>query len=181
MRCPKPIQGALILAFLVSFNSPIPAQEPVRTGDRIRVTAQGIKRTTGTLRAVDQRLVMLGGSGSPAIQIPRDSITKLEVSRGKRSNITAGILVGTGAGLLLGAAFAVLAVDAGGSSEISNQEAAAIFAALGGSAGLLIGTIVGASTKTERWQEIPLDRLRVTVGPQPHGRFGVKIDVRLSI
>ncbi len=43
---------------------------------------------------------------------------------------------------------------------------------------LRAGLAVGAVIMTDRWQEVPLDRLRVNLGPQRDGRFGLGLLVR---
>ena len=44
--------------------------------------------------------------------------------------------------------------------------------------GMAIDGRLGASTKTDRWREVPLDRVRVSLGPQRDGRFGLGASVR---
>ena len=39
------------------------------------------------------------------------------------------------------------------------------FGPVGGGLGLLFGTIVGLAVKSDRWEEVPLDRLRVSFAP----------------
>jgi hypothetical protein len=46
-----------------------------------------------------------------------------------------------------------------------------------GAAGGLVGLGIGALFKTERWEEVPLDQLRVSVAPQPDGRLGVSVSL----
>ena len=47
-----------------------------------------------------------------------------------------------------------------------------------GALGAGIGAIVGALIKTDRWEEVPLDRLRVSFVPQRGGRFALGLSVR---
>lgn len=47
-----------------------------------------------------------------------------------------------------------------------------------GAAGALLGALIGATMKTERWVSVPLDELRVSFGPQRDGRFGFGASVR---
>jgi hypothetical protein len=49
--------------------------------------------------------------------------------------------------------------------------------ALGMIPGALLDATIGALIKTDRWEEVPLERLRVSVAPQRDGRFafGVRI------
>ncbi len=50
-------------------------------------------------------------------------------------------------------------------------------AALGGVIGAAIGGGIGGSIKTDRWEEVPLDRLGVTLAPQRDGRFAFGLSV----
>ncbi len=47
-----------------------------------------------------------------------------------------------------------------------------------GAAGALLGALIGATMKTERWVSVPLDELRMSFGPQRDGRFGLGLSVR---
>ncbi len=51
-------------------------------------------------------------------------------------------------------------------------------AIIGGLGGLVVGALIGSATETERWEEVPLDRLRVSLGPQRDGRFGLGASLR---
>ena len=44
--------------------------------------------------------------------------------------------------------------------------------------GGVVGLLGGALIKSERWEEVPLDRLRVNLGPQRDGRWGLGASVR---
>jgi hypothetical protein len=51
-------------------------------------------------------------------------------------------------------------------------------AAAGALGGLVAGALIGRLVKTDRWQEVPLDRLRVSFEPQRDGRFGLGLSVK---
>ncbi len=114
------------------------------------------------------------------VVVPVASITRLEVSRGRRSNWAEG----AGIGLLVGAATGAiigLASDpnCGGFAPCFTAESlAAGLAVVFGGVGGVIGLIIGASTTTERWVEVPLDRLRVSFAPQRDGRFALGLSMR---
>jgi len=38
-----------------------------------------------------------------------------------------------------------------------------------------LGALIGKLVRTERWQDVPVERLRVTLGPQPGITFGVGV------
>ena len=58
------------------------------------------------------------------------------------------------------------------------EEKAALGAVGLGGLGGVIGLIAGAASSGERWEEVPLNRLRVSVAPQRDGRFGLGASVR---
>ena len=53
-------------------------------------------------------------------------------------------------------------------------EIALVFAALGGAAGGIVGYFI----KTERWEEVPLERLGVSLAPQLDGGLALGFSVR---
>ncbi len=119
------------------------------------------------------------------VVVPVASITRLEVSRGRRSNWAEG----AGIGLLVGAATGAIIGLASGddppcprsgwfcSRWTAGTKAGALAVVFGGVGGV-IGLIIGASTTTERWVEVPLDRLRVSFAPQRDGRFALGLSMR---
>ena len=163
----------------------VTAQEPppVKVGDRVRVTAPGlgVPNRDGILRLLDaDSLVMRPEYGGPSrLVIPLASLTRFEVHRGGKSHVGAGAGYGALAGAVIGVgSAAILCSNATfGCAEFTGG----VYLVLGGGgavAGLLIGSIVGALITTERWEEIPLDRLRLQVAPQRDGRFGLGLSVR---
>ena len=55
---------------------------------------------------------------------------------------------------------------------------AAIFALFFGPPSILTGAVIGALIKTDRWEEIPRDRVSLSVASQRDGRFGLGLSVR---
>ena len=160
----------------------VTAQEPppVKVGDRVRVTAAelNIREFEGRLRRLykDSVVVRPEYGGAPPVVILLTSLTRLEVRR-RKSRADAG----AGYGALAGAAIGVGSAAMLCSSEDCEEYTGAVYLVLGGGgtlAGLLIGSIVGALIKTERWEEVPLDQLRVSFVPQRDGRFGLGLSVR---
>jgi len=66
-----------------------------------------------------------------------------------------------------------------GGCELAYDDNATLKAALIVSAiGAVAGGIVGYFIKTDRWEEIPLEGLRVSLAPQPDGGFALGFSVR---
>ena len=115
-------------------------------------------------------------SGGP-IDIARNTVTRLELSRGRHSKALTGLgvgfLVGAGAGAILGSA--VL----GGGRDIAPSDAKLIGAGLVGASGALIGLAVGAGSKSERWQPVPVT-LGVRGGAEG-SRYSMRVSVNLRV
>ena len=152
----------------------ITAQEPppVKVGDRVRVTAAlGVRELVGTYIAVRGDTLELE-SEATLLAIPMASVTRLEVVGGRKSGLVKGGIVG----LMVGVGIGVAKVSGCGSGDDCFD--AGLWLSAPPLAGMLLGGVVGALIKTDRWEEVPLDRLRVSVAPQRDGRFGVGMSVR---
>ena len=88
--------------------------------------------------------------------------------------VIVGGLAGLGLGGLAGAGIGLLADEEG--NDLRSEDAAALGAGFFGIIGFFAGTIAGYIT--DRWEEVPLDRLRVSVAPRRDGRFGLALSVR---
>ena len=102
------------------------------------------------------------------------------MARGQKSNWTTGAIIG---GAVLGAASlaAVIGVcDPGGNPPNCSVTGGGILAvtAAGAVVGAVIGAALGSQSKSDRWEELPLDRLRVSFAPQRDRRFGLGLSVR---
>jgi len=167
----RSVATALVLSFLAIPFSSLTAQQPppVQPGARVRVTAPGV--TTSQL--VGTHAGFRGGilelepdSAATTLDIPLASLVGLEVSRGRKSNVAeyarwCGV-VGAGLGAT------VFLVD--GQPVIRG-------AFVLGLTSLLLGSTAGVLTKTELWQDVPLDRLPgLLVAPQDgHVSLGLSL------
>lgn len=121
----------------------------VEVGTRVRVTAATVApdRIVATLVALDEKTMTLAvGPQRTPLVVPRDGITRLEVSRGRQANVGKGMLVGAIPWVIL----VGLVVHAGGLAE-SGIVGGGSFAVLG--IGVAAGAGIGATIKTERWQD----------------------------
>ena len=169
--------STLLLALLaVTPLTRVTAQErtTVEPGTRVRVTAPhvDIVRHTGTLARIDADTLVVG-----ARAIAVEWVTRLEVVRGQKSHL----LQGMGIGLLAGAAVGAVAIASSGDLDncdpFSPTTCVLIGAGLGAAVGIPVGALIGLAVRTDRWEEVPLDQLRVSFGPQRAGRFGLGFSV----
>ncbi len=136
-------------------------------------------RRTG--RFIAWRADTLVLAADSTMKFPLASLTRLEVSRGRDSRpVIAGAVIGAVTGAVIGAAAAsdpdcpgFLDVRAECIEVVTRARGALFGAVLGGLALGLVGRAVGGA----RWEEIPLDRLRVSVVPQQSGRLALGFSV----
>ena len=149
-----------------------PAVEP---GARVRVTAPSASpgRLEGTVVTLTGEDIVVDQRGGDQVTIPLQSVTLLEVSRGRKSKL----LLGLGLGFVGGAGAGAAIIPERCGLDFPEAGCRAVGATVGAVGGALFGAIVGALIKTERWEEVPLDQLRVSFAPQRDGRFGVGVSV----
>lgn len=147
----------------------------VREGAKVRVwSPQGqISGHVGRLVTVDEKTltVDLGDAATPTV-LERALVTRIQVSQGRKRHVALGALIGFATGAALGALIYANTEDAG---ECCAPE---VFAGVTGGLGALAGGLVGAVTKTERWQDVPLAQPRVRSTPDQPGRFMLTVTVR---
>ncbi len=162
-----------ILSVLI-FSAPLVAQEPaipesVTPGNRIRVTApeyfKKIKiskpsrrqsRIVGTVMAANSDTISLRiDEQSEPLSIPLSYLKKIEVSRSKKSRIVKGALIGFLIGFVTAEALCARTRYEDSGTMGPDQWACGLF--IGGPAGGVIGAVMGAAIKGERWEEVPLN------------------------
>ncbi len=180
-----------ILAFVALTSAT--AQMPVRPGAQVRVTGHFFCQpfNSNCVRGLPQRYVgtfvrweadtLVVQSNGDTLSVPAGLVTRLDVSRGRKNYAELGGGIGLGLGSLAGAfiGYASYGDKSPGIGDVSSPELYALGGALaGGLVGCGVGALIGALIRTDRWQEVPLDRLRVSLGPQRDSRFGVGMSVK---
>ena len=162
-------------------------QPPIERGARVRVTGHfcqtfysncvggSPQQYVGTLVKWEADTLVTESNGD-IFALPLDSVTTLEVSAGTKSHAGAGAGIGAVIGAVGGAV--VGAASCTDDPFLSPGQCAFGGGLLFGATGALLGVLVGAGTKTERWVSVPLDRFRVSVVPQRDGGFGLGASVR---
>jgi len=179
---------------LIAVVGSLPAQEqatPLRPGTRVRVTipceaAPRPAAPPGALCPVTGQLV---NARADSLRIARDGATtgyswsavrRLEVSRGHRGHR----LAGAAAGLLVGGGVSYLVLHSGGSTSLcdrsANQDAMSASECLGlTAAGALVGAglgaILGGVIRSERWQEVSTEPVRIGLLPGSSPRIVLSI------
>ena len=113
------------------------------------------------LREITANTVMTQ-DGQTLYQVPMSSISSLEVSMGQRRNTGKGLAIGIGLGLTVLIVTTHIVSPGIGAGEI------VVLAGGGGVVSLcLLSTLIGASTKSDKWVEVPPQRLSLSIAPTP--------------
>jgi hypothetical protein len=168
-----PLIGILLSALPLA---PLAGQQamPIQPGARVRVTALHLDlvRHVGTLARVDADTLVVD-----ATPVPIQWISELDVSRGRKSHWLAGMGIGFLAGAGVGALVGATACTGG---DLYIPEACALIGAgLFGAIGIPVGTLIGAAVRTDRWEAIPLDRIRVRAFRRGDGRLSLAVSLSL--
>lgn len=165
----------LTLAVLLSppFTSVIAqGPPPLEPGQRVRVTCSTVSSRdcsyVGTLERLGADTLVLVTERHPLMADPAttvnlglSSITKLEVYRGRQSLALYFGAIGAACGAGIGASY-----NNGGGAVV------------GGLAFGLGGLLMGALINWARWEEVPLDQIRVSFVPERGEGFGFALSVR---
>ena len=157
-------------------NDRVTLEQPsdLAQGARVRVTASGGLRQqlTGNILSQDEKTLTIIDDGGQPVKVPREIVTRLDVSWGRKRHALPGLLIGAAAGGLIGA---ILPLCDGYNPCSTRGELLT-----GGVVGFgAIGALVGAFVKSDKWVEIPLDRGRVSLRAGP-SRRGVGLALTLA-
>ncbi len=96
-------------------------------------------------------------------------MNRVEWSKGRHGNAVKGLLIGGAIGA------AVLSLINAQDPETGETQEYLVVAVVGAGLGALPGAGIGALVKTERWAELPVGNLRVTVGATPNRGVGLRL------
>lgn len=139
----------------------------IHVGDKVKISAPSAHTTTlfGTVNSITSKDIFLISNNEYVI-IPLNSIRRIHVSMGKKSNTGRGALIGLSSGALLGGFFGLATYQDCDDTEpfgcflhFSKGESFVLGAAAGGLSGLVLGTTLGGIIKTDRWHRIPINIL----------------------
>jgi hypothetical protein len=166
----------LLAVWCLTLTMPAGAQDAatLARGARVRVTvgAPWSEQYTAKIDAIHGDTLLLEG-GATRVVLFR-SLERLEVSQGRRGHPWRGAGIGFLVGAVTGAVLGPYTVPGEGDTAESKAVAGAV---LLGAAGALSGVVIGALIKTDTWEEVPLEGLRVSIAPRGGG---VGVGVRLS-
>ena len=188
------MRHATILVAILALVPLASATAQLRPGTRVRVTHPPIcpvdlcvgtrQKSVGTFLAWKADSLVMESNGD-TLAVPQDFVTKLEVSTGRgysKAQMRAGMIGGFFVGSAIGIAIAAVIAPREGCSGVGLKRTRGncLFYGwtLGFLGGSLVGGVIGAGIPGDLWEEVSLDRLRVSFGPQRDGRFGLGLSVR---
>ena len=150
------------------------------SGARIRVRLDGpdFPWQQGTLaRANSDSLWYLSAGVGDTLVVERSNISRLQAFDGRASRAEQGALFGLGAGAAVGVGYGLTNMGQGSGSSYT---VGALFLSVGvfGASGLLVGALVGALVRKDKWVDVPRlglsiqgsndsVRLSIGIGPPP--------------
>ena len=147
----------------------------VRGAQWVRVSAPTLNLHRQVARFVNVRAETLTVRTDSLSAIPLATITQLDISRGRSNTAT---IVGAVLGAISGAAIGIaVSPPERGYLNMSDVNGPVVGGFVGFFVGGLVGGLVGKSIRGHRWEEVPLDQLRVSLIPQLDGRFGIGLSV----
>jgi hypothetical protein len=166
------VSTGLVVLALVPFAT-LAAQEqppPLEPGVRVRITAPdlGIEKQQATFQALrGDTLVIMTDTW---MECPLSSVTRIDRYQGQKSwGWWKGALIGLGAGATAGAIVGASEYEAGNCVRFNKGNCAVIGAIVIGVPAALVGGVMAGTIKTDRWEEVPLDQLRVSFVPRREG------------
>lgn len=133
----------------------------VDSSSRVRVTQSAVdpERFAATFMSADSQALVLK-RGPALLELPRGSVSRLEVSAGERTverGAWRGAKRGFLGGLIVGAAMGAVTLADMGQGEAWFGEVIAVgFVLSGMTLGTVVGTVVGAAAPGEEWVQVPL-------------------------
>ena len=168
------VVGALVVAVALASEARSQEVAPVAVGNEVRIEAPKVTsgKIQGTIEEIGDKDWVLS-KGDHLVTVPREAITRLEVKAGRKGHAVEGFELGALAGVLGGSYLGLFncsyADNSNGCFRGPFFDVAVPFA--------LVGTGIGALVKTDRWKKVPLERVRLSLGPSRGrgARFSVSI------
>ncbi len=129
------------------------------SGSRVRITVDKTSKHVGTLISADADSLRVTTDTSGVVAIPTAAVTRFERSRGRRSNVGRGALVGAATGGVFGLIFGIAAEADNNDWGIEiGADGIALSTLFVGAVGAGIGALIGAASKGERWEPLTIPK-----------------------
>ncbi len=144
--------------------------------NRMRITTENGEKIIGQLKGYHARSLTIL-TDSTELSIAFADMVRLQRSLGLRSRFLSGALIGLGAGALVGM-LAASNIEQTTEAGVAEAGAAGVLLVLGSGGGLLLGIIVGATSKREKWERLNIPgqgaaSVMPIMGVHPNGRLAL--------
>jgi len=169
-----------VTALLVSPGAACSQEMSVKPGTRIRITelqAGAQPRSGIVVAAVADTVVLKLDNGGATVAFHKATLSRLELSRGRKTNTARGSMIGRIVGVTAGVMAGLVTCDCSGDAAWTAVSVTGGIIA-GGFGGAAIGGLIGSVYTTERWSELPVDRWRVSAMPGASGSFALTLSLK---
>lgn len=167
---------AFLLAPCVAWSKEPSAIVP---GSRIRITERAADEggaLSGTVvTAGADSVVMSLDKGAQRAPFALAGLSRVEVSRGEKGHTAAGIGLGFLAGAGIGALIGVKDTQGEDSLEVWMNVLA--WSGIGAGVGMLVGGVIGAVYKTEKWEQVPVESIAMSAGTNRDGGVSLMLSM----
>ncbi|HKP16287.1 MAG TPA: hypothetical protein VJT85_09480 [Gemmatimonadaceae bacterium] len=191
MRMPSVLAFVLTFGVITHADAPILRAQtsPVAPGTKVRFQLRSGGRLEGRVVSLGPEALEASVPTSSATErYPLADIAKVEVATGRHRPVLRGVVVGTGAGVIIGAAVGAMSYSPCESTEFlgcllapeSRAQSAAMGGAVAGILGLVVGGLQGLIPR-ERWQRVQVDgnTVRLNLRALPHNGTGIALALAL--
>jgi hypothetical protein len=150
---------SFFLCLLVSPVCPPLLAQTLSPNARVRITTDQ-SRTVGVFVEATGESIALRPEGSDEVlTIDLEAVRRVETSLGKRSHAGKGVLIGG----LIGAGVAALVNANREASDFLVEDREGLTVIMSTVAGVGLGALVGAMIRTERWDDVDMEKLAIDV------------------
>lgn len=150
-------------------------------GEWVRVRFSGMEDQVieGSLQGIEENdLLILPSEGKEVSRIPMGQVREFRVRRGSKTQALRGLGLGLVSGALVGGLIGLAhGDDESGFIRFSAGENAAMGAVGFGLIGGVSGLVIGAVSRTDRWERASIPAVNPSVQVAPTGRLGVAISI----
>lgn len=167
---PVVVVSALLLPG-AAWSEELESEAAITPGSKIRLLAPTVAAEwiQGSVIQMNRTSVLISAGDRAPMSVPREAITRLEVSTGRHRQTKSGALTGAIMGAVFGLANPCLPM-AGCDGQYGGTAAVTY-----GLAGAVYGAAIGALIKSDHWTGVPVDQVRLTPVATPGRGVGLSV------
>lgn len=166
---------ALVILAILLFPLMAFCQDVIKENTKVRISAPGMIGgiISGKLVRLDNDSVAVF-TRRGLVVVPKDSIEHMSYVSGQTNKAVLGGVIGLPVGAVLGLGLSTGTCKNQGDNKGLCQLATT---ALGAGTGLILGIVIGASSKTEQWKSVDVNKVTLGVGMINGNTAGLKLSL----